>query len=41
MDNKFSDIVGSGCRSVTGKQKREEIEEDLLGHSEDSFARGK
>ena len=41
MDNNFSDIIKNVCRSVTGKQKRAEIEEELLGHLEDTYERNK
>lgn len=39
--NYFSDVVKDICRSVSGKQKRAEIEEELMGHLEDTFERNK
>ena len=40
-ENNFSDIIKDICRSVTGKQRRAEIEEELLGHLEDTYERNK
>lgn len=37
--NDFTEIVRAVCRDVTGRQKRAEIEEELLGHLEDTYER--
>ena len=39
--NDFSALIKDVCRSVTGKQKRAKIEEELLGHLEDTYERNK
>ena len=39
--NDFSVLIKDVCRSVTGKQRRAEIEEELLGHLEDTYERNK